>query len=75
MASGTYRRSHRVLDRVSKSICFTQSSLPSALHKNPNKLAGALALSLGPLKILAVVFAGPRAPPRVYINEEVQEII
>lgn len=40
-----------------------------------NKLASVLALFLGPFHIRIAAIAGFGAPPRVYSNEEIQNII
>lgn len=76
MASKTWRYFCRVQDYVfTKLRGSTLSKLPSPFFGDPSKLVGNYSLPLRSLNIPATAFTSPKAPPKVYINEEIQDII
>ena len=84
MASGTRGRPRRVQGRVFKPTGSTSSRSPSPFG-GPDELAGAQAsplkpfnvpaVSPGPPNVPATALVGSKAPPSVYSDKEVQDII
>ena len=84
MASETYGRSHRVQGRVSEPIGSIPSRSPSSFEgpdelararAPPLRLSNVLAVASGPLDVPTTAFVSSKAPPRVYSDEEIQDII
>lgn len=74
IASITFWCPCKVQSYISKFIRSTTSRLLS-LFEDPNKLTGAQALFLKRFNILIAAFASLRAPTKIYLNKEIQDII
>lgn len=75
IAFGTHKRLCRIQGYIFKPTGSTLSRLLSPFFEDSKKLVGAVTPFVLSLNILVVVFAGLRAPLRVYLNEKVKNII